>query len=63
MPPLGGLYGGLTVGNPWAYFIGALVGTAVIAIGANMLVNFNDDEAESTAKESDVMEEIDIKFD
>lgn len=63
MPPLGGLYGGFTVGHPWAYFLGALVGTAIIALGANILVNFNDEEPldKSTTPTSD--EEIEIKFD
>lgn len=63
MPPLGGLYGGFTVGHPWAYFLGALVGTAVIAIGANLLVNFNDESADENAAAPAVSEEIDIKFD
>jgi len=63
MPPLGGLYGGFTVGNPWAYFIGALVGTAVIAFGANMLVNFNDEELGVKASENTAGDEIEIKFD
>lgn len=63
MPPLGGLYGGFTVGNPWGYFLGALVGTAVIAIGANMLVNFNDEELADKPASSPASEEIEIKFD
>lgn len=62
MPPLGGLYGGFTVGNPWAYFAGALVGTVIIAIGANMLVNFND-EAMTDEVNNQSSEEIEIKFD
>ncbi|UNK62796.1 PTS fructose transporter subunit IIC [Buttiauxella ferragutiae] len=62
MPPLGGLYGGFTVGNPWAYFIGALVGTAVIAFGANLLVNFNDEES-GVKSSNNPTEEIEIKFD
>ncbi|MBJ9256186.1 PTS fructose transporter subunit IIC [Citrobacter amalonaticus] len=63
MPPLGGLYGGFTVGNAWGYFLGALVGTAVIAIGANMLVNFNDEELADKPSASSVGDEIEIKFD
>ncbi len=63
MPPLGGLYGGFTVGHPWAYFAGALVGTLVIAIGANLLVNFNDDESPRAVDETHSTEEIEIKFD
>lgn len=63
MPPLGGLYGGFTIGNPWAYFLGALVGTAVIAFGANMLVNFNDQELDAQSTKSASSEEIEIKFD
>ncbi|HDS2562900.1 TPA: PTS fructose transporter subunit IIC [Klebsiella aerogenes] len=62
MPPLGGLYGGFTVGRPWAYFTGALVGTVVIAFGANMLVNFNDEEPGDNSA-NHVNEEIEIKFD
>jgi len=62
MPPLGGLYGGFTVGNAWAYFLGALVGTLIIAIGANFLVNFNESEIinENINNASD---DIEIKFD
>ena len=63
MPPLGGLYGGFTVGNSWAYFIGAFVGAAVIAFGANMLVNFNEDESSAKPGVNKVTEEIEIKFD
>lgn len=63
MPPLGGLYGGFTVGHPWAYFLGALVGTAVIAFGANMLVNFNDDESGVKPSKKTAVDEIEITFD
>lgn len=63
MPPLGGLYGGFTVGNPWSYFIGALVGTVVIALGANLLVNFNDEEPGINKSSKHSTEEIEIKFD
>lgn len=62
MPPLGGLYGGFTVGNPWAYFLGALVGTLVIAIGANVLVNFNETDANSESINTSP-DDIEIKFD
>lgn len=64
MPPLGGLYGGFSVGNPWAYFLGALVGTLIIAIGANLLVNFNEDELSTPEGKGKITsEEIEIKFD
>ena len=63
MPRLGGLYGGFTIGNPWAYFIGVFVGAAVIAFGANMLVNFNEDESTAKSDENKSTEEIEIKFD
>lgn len=63
MPPLGGLYGGFTVGNPWAYFIGAFVGTAVIAFGANILVNFNDQDPALNSNDKAPTEDIEIKFD
>ncbi|BBP86800.1 PTS fructose transporter subunit IIC [Bacillus safensis] len=42
MPPIGGLYGFFSVGNWWAYLIGALTGALVIGIGANLLVNFSE---------------------
>jgi PTS system fructose-specific IIC component len=63
MPPLGGFYGGFTIGHPWAYFLGALVGTVIIAFGANMLVNFNDEEPAEKSAQPTSGEEIEIKFD
>ncbi|ROR06972.1 PTS fructose transporter subunit IIC [Erwinia sp. JUb26] len=63
MPPLGGLYGGFTVGNAWAYFAGALVGTLVIAFGANLLVNFNDEPTGSAQADDFAADSIEIKFD
>ena len=57
MPPIGGLYGFITVGNGWAYLIGGFVGALIIAIGANRLVDFNEqDKKEDTG-------EIEISFD
>lgn len=58
-----GFLGAAIGGHPWAYFAGALVGTLVIAIGANLLVNFNDDESTRTADEKHSTKEIGIKFD
>lgn len=57
MPPIGGLYGFITVGNGWAYLIGGFVGALIIAIGANCLVDFNEQD-----KKEDI-DEIEISFD
>ncbi|HBE9435215.1 PTS system mannose-specfic transporter subunit IIC [Clostridioides difficile] len=49
MPPVGGLYGFISVGSGWAYLVGAIFGALVIAILSTILVDFNEDEiAENT---------------
>lgn len=42
MPPIGGLYGFISVGTGWAYLVGILVGSFIIAILSTTLVDFND---------------------
>lgn len=63
MPPLGGLYGGFTVGNPWGYFLGALTGTIIIAVGANLMVNFRDDAPASDKNNAISADDIEISID
>ncbi|PRR80942.1 PTS fructose transporter subunit IIC [Clostridium vincentii] len=53
MPPIGGLYGFISVGSGWAYLIGAIVGSFTIAILSTIFVDFNDDEEGAKSKEDD----------
>lgn len=43
IPPLGGLYGFITLTNGWAYLVGVAVGSLFIAILAPRFANFNVD--------------------
>lgn len=67
MPPIGGVYGFFTLGNGWAYLVGILVGSLVIAIGTNLLVDFtdagNEDTSDSNSGNEVIEEEIVINFD
>ena len=47
MPPIGGLYGFISVGSGWAYVVGIIAGSLIIAILAPALVDFNDNEEKS----------------
>ena len=60
IPPVGGIYGFITISNGWAYLVGMLVGALFIAIVAPMVVDFNVDteNEEETLSEED----IDISF-
>ena len=51
MPPVGGIYGFITVGNGWAYLVGMFIGAAFIGFVAPLIVNFKD---------SDDVEDVDI---
>ncbi|MNW31357.1 PTS system fructose-specific EIIABC component [compost metagenome] len=66
MPPIGGLYGAISVGTPLAYLTGGIVGALLIA-GGTMLVNFKDEEEQKAAsKDASVKnngEEIELVFD
>lgn len=61
MPPVGGVYGFFTVGNSWAYLVGILVGALIIGVGANVLVNFQDEKANPNKKEE--LDDLDISID
>lgn len=56
IPPVGGIYGFITIGSGWAYLVGMLVGALFIAFVAPLLANFNvDPESEDeTMTEDDV---------
>lgn len=42
IPPVGGMYGFVSITNGWAYLVGILVGAFFIAIVSTILVDFND---------------------
>lgn len=62
MPPIGGLYGTISIGNPFAYLIGGISGALIIAIGAVLLGNFNDEEEVKTSKTAKPTEEDEIEL-
>ncbi len=59
-PPLGGMYGFITMINPWGYLIGLAVGGLFIAFASTALVDFNIDP---DAMEEDVdVDDIELSF-
>ena len=61
IPPVGGMYGFVSVGNGWAYLIGIIVGALFIAIVAPMVVDFNEDtQISEEISEDDIEIEIQI---
>lgn len=60
MPPVGGIYGFITVGNGWAYLVGIFAGAIIIAVLATLLVDFTETK-EVTTEEVNV-DEIEIVF-
>lgn len=46
MPPIGGIYGFISVGSGWAYLVGILVGSLIIATLSAMLVDFREESSE-----------------
>jgi len=60
IPPLGGMYGFITMTNPWGYLIGIAIGALFIGFVAPALVDFNvDPDAEDETISED---DIDISF-
>ena len=58
MPPVGGIYGFITVGNGWAYLIGMFAGAAFIGLVAPLIVNFK-----AAAKSDDIsLDDVEISF-
>lgn len=58
--PLGGMYGFITMTNPWGYIAGFLVGALFIGFVAPLLVDFNVSDEDS--EESVDIDDIDISF-
>ncbi len=59
IPPVGGIYGFISISNGWAYLIGILAGALFIAVVSTIFVDFN---VSSEAEESVDIEDIDIAF-
>ena len=57
IPPVGGMYGFVSISNGWAYLIGILVGALFIAIVSTLVVDFTSDEQE---EETMSLDDIDI---
>lgn len=59
MPPVGGLYGFISLGSGWAYLVGAIVGALLIAVLSTILVDFTEDEGEECG---DLDDEIELEM-
>lgn len=60
IPPVGGIYGFVSITNGWAYLIGILAGALVIAVLSTALVDFNQNPVDN-AVDVDI-DEIEISF-
>ena len=60
IPPVGGIYGFVSITTGWAYLVGILVGAIVIAVLATLVVDFNEDT--DNAAEDVNIDEIEISF-
>ena len=60
IPPVGGIYGFVSVTHGWAYLIGILVGALIIALLATLVVDFNEGD-EGKSEDVDI-DEIEISF-
>ena len=60
IPPVGGIYGFVSVTHGWAYLIGILVGSLIIALLATLVVDFNEGD-EGKSEDVDI-DEIEISF-
>lgn len=61
IPPVGGMYGFVSITNGWAYLVGLIVGAVFIAVVAPMFVDFNaEEETKETMTEDDI--DIDIQI-
>ncbi len=58
IPPVGGMYGFVTISHGWAYLVGMFVGAIFIALASTALVDFNVSTEEESLDEDD----IDIAF-
>jgi len=53
MPPVGGLYGFVSIGNGWAYIIGTVVGAFLLAVLATCFVDFTTEKEEEFSEDDD----------
>lgn len=60
IPPVGGIYGFVSITNGWAYLVGILVGALIIALLATLVVDFTEGD-EGETEDIDV-DEIEITF-
>lgn len=58
MPPVGGLYGFISVGSGWAYLVGAIFGALVIAVLSTTLVDFKEEDTNEDTEFDEI--ELDI---
>ena len=57
MPPVGGLYGFITVGNSWTYLVGGIVGALIIGIYAAFVTDFTENEMTAAVISQEDVEE------
>lgn len=62
IPPIGGVYGFVTIHNGWAYLVGLLVCALIIGVLVPLFVNFNDLAVATSETEDDDDDDIDITF-
>lgn len=60
IPPVGGIYGFISISHGWAYLVGILAGALFIAIVSTLVVDFNVDT--ENAEESLSEDDIEISF-
>lgn len=60
IPPVGGIYGFISISSGWAYLVGILVGALFIAVVSTIFVDFNVSTEET--EESVDLEDIEIAF-
>lgn len=60
IPPVGGIYGFVSVTHGWAYLVGIIVGALFIAVAASFAVDFNE-KTDATSSDVDV-DDIEISF-
>ncbi|MFH7534283.1 hypothetical protein, partial [Acinetobacter baumannii] len=61
IPPVGGVYGFVTITNGWAYLIGLIVCAAIIGVLAPLAVDFNQTQSEEQVTD-DNEDDININF-
>lgn len=62
MPPVGGVYGAITMGTPLAYLAGIAIGSIIIGISCVLLVDFSKEEVVDSAVDSNKSAEDEFVF-